>query len=52
MALVFKKSIGFGNLISISASGPTFEEGNVPSCFMDATVIFATASSLGEFLWL
>lgn len=47
MALVFKKAIDFSNLISILASGLTFEEGNVPSCFTDATATFATASSLG-----
>lgn len=52
MALVFKRSIEFSNLISISASGLHFEEGNVPSCFTQAVGSRVISSSLRVFFRL
>lgn len=52
VAPVFKKSIEFSNLISISASGLNFVEGNVPYCFTHAAAFLAIASSQGGFFGL
>ena len=45
VALVFKKSIEFSNLVSVSASGLNFEDGNVPSCF---TMLLPSLSFLAK----
>ena len=57
MALVFKKSIEFSNLISILASGLNFEEGNIPSYvvtffFSFSFFFLAISSSLRKFFRL